>query len=199
LGDGFDRMRSRLNHLWDRAFYRRSGVEVTITAAGFKLEPNGNVTPYFAAISNRLRDGNWLDAPSTRFDWDSQAVPTGTAVIASPLGWVDAERRDRLLRDAVSTSTLDSAIGLVADAIREVAARDSAVGPDLQVAVLPKSSVRDDPSTLLTGGAPGDGSPTFHYLPVDGEPVVYGPTYVCRGSSMSGMKVTYGPPETPGP
>lgn len=190
LGEGFDRMRGRLNRIWERRWYRRSGVGVTITASGFKLEPDGSTTPYYAVVSNEIKDGQWVTEPRNRFEWHvSTAPPNVMAIFASPIGWLSAERRQRLWTDVHSAPSLDAAIGAVAESIREVAADHMEVGNDLMVSVLPQSTVRDNPSTVLTGGPPGDGSPTFHYLPSDGDPVVYGPTYVCGGSVMTDFTV----------
>jgi hypothetical protein len=93
-----------------------------------------------------------------------------------------------LRADVAAADTLDAAVRLVVAAIREVAAAHDEVGTDLLLSVLPRASVGGPDVLLLTGGPPGN-TPTFHYLPDGGDPIQYGPTFVCNGGIMSDLTV----------
>lgn len=185
LGDGFDRMRSRLTQVWKRPQYRGGH---TITAAGFKLNGDGTTTPYYAVVTNQFADGEWLAKPTNDFRWLYELAPDKTVGVFAAPGWLSAERLQVLRAEVAATESLDTAVGLVVTAIREVAAAHDEVGADLLLSVLPRSSVGRPEVLLLTGGPPGE-TPTFHYLPADEDPVQYGPTFVCNGSVLSGLTV----------
>jgi hypothetical protein len=185
LGDGFDRMRSRLTEVFRRPQYRHGH---TITAAGFKLNGDGTSTPYYALVTNHFRGGQWLDKPAPEFHWLYELAPEGHVGVFAAPDWLSEQRLAQLRLDVGNADSLISAVEFVVTAVREVAAAHAEVGSDLQLSVLPKASVGRRAVFLLTGGPPGE-TPTFHYLPVDADPIQYGPTFVCGGTIMSGMTV----------
>jgi len=194
LGDAFEHLESRLSQVFKNPRDRQMGH--TVTAAGFKLEADGASAPYYAVVSNQLnKDGEWT-SPQGVVRWDYQTRPPGTVGVFAAPGWLPGARLQRLRLDVAAADTLDAAIGPVVEAIREVADRTEAVGKDLMLSVLPRSSVGDNPSVVLTGGvALGEGTPTFHYLPEHGAAVAYGPTFVCNGSVLTDFTITPNTPE----
>lgn len=193
LGVGLEKMRSRLDKIHFRLTHG-----LTICAVGFRRELDGSATRYFAMVTNHMQDGEFVSTPQRRFE--SRVLPLapsqGGRIVPMPPGWLTRERIERLVADVQAAST-GAAIELVADAIREVASTDMAVGEDLMVSVLPKATAFDVPASLSSGGVGFGGSPTFYYLPADGAPVAYSPTWVCGSSSVSGLAITYVAPDAP--
>lgn len=185
LGDGFEQMRSRLTDVFRRPRYRGGH---SVTAAGFKIEPDGSLLPYYAIVTNQFKNGRWLDKPETVFSWLVEIAPPGAVGVFAAPGWLDDVQVQELRSRIAAVDTLDAAVEAVVAAIRGVAAAHDEVGSDLMLSILPKSSVGRKEVLLLTGGPPGD-TPTFHYLPADGDPVQYGPTFVCGGSVMADLTV----------
>jgi hypothetical protein len=185
LGEGFDRMRDRLSVIFRRPRYRAGH---TVTAAGFKLNNDGTTTPFYAIVTNQFADGQWLVKPAKEFRCLIELALAGAVGVFAAPGWLAGARLQSLQEEVAAADTLEGAVASVVSAMREVAAAHDEVGPDLLLSVLPRSSVAKPEILLLTGGPPGE-TPTFHYLAADGDPVQYGPTFVCNGSIMSGLVV----------
>lgn len=185
LGAGFEAMRNRLTEIWRRPQYR---LGHSVTAAGFKRNKDGSVTPYYAVVTNQMGDGTWLPKPTRDFRWYVETAPAGAVGVFAAPYWLDEPRLRRLRDDIAAATDFGAAVDHAVGAVREVADRHAEVGADLLLSVLPRVSVGRAQVMLLTGGPPGE-TPTFHYLPLGAEPTQYGPTFVCGGSVMSDLTV----------
>jgi hypothetical protein len=166
-------------------------------AVGWISSPSSPDTllPAFILISNSLND-RWqvLARPEDHFTrWASSMAPPSEC----QLRWVgrgiradEAEQHYQYLVGHVRRRGGPAGAALIlANCIRTVAQRDSAVGKGILLSVLSKSAVGRPVSTSMTG-APG--SMTDHncwYIPANDDrnnPVQYVPTYVCQGLQMYG-------------
>ncbi len=187
LGEAFARIRDDLTELFRHRLYRPH--RHTVVAAGYKLEQDQSLTPYYAIISNCYQDGRWLAQAQPTFLWLWEACPPGTFGIFQAPAWVETQSFSRLRRNlrAVGDRSLDvtNAIRLMVEAVRDVAASQVGVGADLMLSVLPCAAAAPRDDTMILSGPPSPETPTFLYLPVDASPVQYGPTFTCGGSIMS--------------
>lgn len=179
IGDGFESLLDDLTTLFSRRPYKGHGHAVT--AAGFKWESDGSVTPYYALVTNMFENGHWLRTPSDRFAWIYEEYPPNTYAVHQAPGWLTEREHNQLRRTlrAVTSRGLSvlAVVEVMARAIRAV--RSPLVGSDLMMTILPRSvaSVRQGQTFFLTGGV-GPDHASFAYLSSRGETVFYGPTFV---------------------
>lgn len=190
LGCGFERLRADLNELFLRRTY--AGGPMSVVAAGFKMNADGSLTPYYAVVSNQFREGGWRAKPYDDFWWSWEGCPTGAWGLFEAPKWLTAREFASLKRTmgraAERTGDVANAIRLMSNAIRAVAQRlgpTSPVGRDLMLTVLPRASAAPSPDVMALSSGPMPETPTFLYLPAEQEPVAYGPTFVCGGAVMT--------------
>lgn len=192
LGDGFVALREDLTALFSRGPYRGHGH--TVTAAGFKWEPDGTVTPYYAVVTNMFESGRWLVTPRRRFGWLVDTYPRNTYGVHQAPAWLMNREYNQLRRTLRAVQSRGLSVGAVVEtmarAIRSV--RSPLVGTDLMATILPRgvASERQGDTTFLTGGL-GPDHATFAYLSSRGEVLQYGPTVVTGdGNVMTNFKLT---------
>jgi uncharacterized membrane protein len=179
LGDGFDALRNDLTTLFARRPYK--GHRHAVTAAGFKWEPDGSVTPYYALVTNMFENGRWLSTPRDRFLWLDETYEANTYSVHQAPAWLTDHEHNQLRRTLRTVQSrglsVSAVVQVMARAIRAV--RSPLVGPDLMVTILPRAvaAAREGESHFLTGGV-GPNHATFAYLSSRGEVVQYGPTVV---------------------
>lgn len=193
LGDGFDALREDLSALFSRRPYR--GQRHAVTAAGFKWESDGTVTPYYALVTNMFENGRWLASPRDKFLWLYDTFAPNTWSVQQAPAWLTPGEHIRLRRTLSRVHERGLSVGAVvqtmASAIRAV--QSPLVGSDLMVTILPRgvASVREGETSFLTGGV-GPDHATFAYLSSRGEIEQYGPTFVVgNGTVLTDLTVRY--------
>jgi hypothetical protein len=148
------------------------------------------LVPVLVLISNNLNE-RWqlLEQTESRFTRRVWTLPPDSE---GQLRWVgrglsseEAEQHYGYLIGHVQRgSDARGAAFLLANCIRSVARRDSAVGNGVLLSVLSRSAAGQPVSTSLTGSSGPMDEHNCWYLPADDDrnnPVQYSPTYVCQG------------------
>jgi hypothetical protein len=155
-----------------------------------RTEPSSGLQPLLILISNSLdQRWQWLGRPEERFTRRAWGLPPESE---GQLRWVgrgisanEAEQHYQYLKGhAQGGGDARGAAFLLANCIRSVARRDSAVGKGVLLSVLSKAVVGQPVSTSLTGSSGAMDEHNCWYLPADetrNNPVQYSPTYVCQG------------------
>jgi hypothetical protein len=190
LGEAFEHIRDDLTRLFKRRPYRDR--RHAVVAAGFEFEPDQSLTPYYAVVSNFFRVGQWFARAQPDFLWGCEACPANTFGLFQAPAWLPNSQYQRLRRNvrSIAQRSLESsyAIRLLVEAIREITARESSVGRELMLTVLPKSAAYPRPDVMVLSGIPSTDTPTFLHLPYGSAAVTYGPTFVFGGSVLSDFK-----------
>lgn len=164
------------------------------------------IEPFTYLISNFAGPGCWLEEAKPGFELNRQRPGTSTLALYSAgqkMGF------DRLARDLVHA--LERGAGpaagarLLAEAVRDVAETNPAVGTAVLVSVLPKPNP-DRPPTMQSraaipplgpqsrseyfASAVSDSEPSYVYVPADlgSPPVAFGPALVSAGMQMKGVE-----------
>ncbi len=185
LNTGFEVIRQRLTELFRFKSYQK--IPHTVTATGFQQNEDFSLTPFYATITNQIRDGAWLPMPTPDFRVHIGLLkPKHVGVFAAP-NWMTDVECQQLLSAVASSDDLGRAIAHVVDAVRAVAARQPAVGADLLLSVLPRGCVGRH-EVVWVQGALSDEIPSFFYLPLQSEAIQHGPTFVCGGSVLTNVQ-----------
>ena len=155
-----------------------------------RTQPSSDLQPIVILISNNLDERwQWLGHTEERFTRRSWGLPRTSE---GQLRWVgrgitteEAEQHYQYLKGhAQRGGDARGAAFLLANFIRSVARRDSAVGNGILLSLLSKSAVGQPVSTSLTASSGPMDEHNCWYLPADdtrNNPVQYSPTYVCEG------------------
>jgi len=185
------------------AAYKRHAFQV---AGWGRFSGNEVIEPFIYLISNFAGPGHWLAEAKPGFELTRQRPGTSTLALCSAgqkMGF------DRLTRDLVHVLERGAgpaaAARLLAEAVRDVAETNPAVGKAVLVNVLPKPDP-DRPPTMQSGtaippldpqsrseyfaSAVSDSEPSYVFVPADlgSPPVAYGPALVSAGMRMKGAE-----------
>ncbi len=182
-----------------------------VVGFGASRSAPGLAVPFQVTVSNCVAaDGNLLAQAESTFRTRPVVVPPGNNFGVTPAGQrppqAVAARMVRRLINAHARGVGSGAIArIIADAVRETAATNPAVGRGLLVSIIPRGAMRDSQTVLSLHVplAPSDSADYFNsvfpddqmthlYLPADASsPVVHGPLYASPGIMVKGF--TMGP------
>lgn len=162
-------------------------------------DPNAPFTPFVSSISNAL-DNEWRWLPEPEDVFQVRTVPLGNrryllATVGQPLEITALKQLRRRIRNYVRRERgAEAYIQILAEAIRETAACNRAVGKNLMAVSLPLDSLESGGGLAIPLTSPmPSGQAVALYLPdSQEEPIRYGPNYTCGEMSFSRVFVRPG-------